>query len=329
MVMIIHMLRQFRKIRLILIGFIGSILFKIVHRNGFDPRQTILIFGSIRSGTTWLAEVLSSLDGYIQIFEPLHPDYVPEVSRIFTDRNPYIPPHQDWPEGHSLFSKIHSGKLINSWIMSQVSLLKIFKAKRLVVKYVRGNLLLEWLVVNMDVLTPILMIRHPCAIISSQLNKGWQPGKKLLLNNPYLDHYPDIRRECERLSEPEELAALAWCLRYHAPLMSRKPYQFVLVCYEKLVRNGKEELIKIFNILNIPLENKAIAQLSIPSDTVTSISQVVKGKDPLAGWREKLTKTQCQNILNVLHIFSMDFYDFELEPNYEKLFYFGLKRVDD
>ena len=319
------MKKELRKAKLIIKGFASSLLFKIIHRNGFDPKSTITIFGTTRSGSTWLAEVLSSVDGHLQVFEPLHPDYVPEVKRVFKERNPYIPANQDNAECRALFNKILSGRLSNIWTMSHASLGEVIKARRLVVKFVRGNLLLEWLTNNMDVVTPVLVIRHPCAVIASQINKGWPPGKRILLNNLYLDQYPEIKRECERLSEPEELAALAWCLLYHAPLMSRKPYPFVLVSYEKLVRSGHEELNKIFKILNIPLAKKVIAQLSIPSDTVTSNSQVITGKDPLAGWREKLTKTQCQNIINVLHIFSMDFYGFELEPNYEKLLHFGLK----
>ncbi len=323
------MLKQFRKLRLIVNGFLSSLLFKLVHHKGFDSKQTIMVFGSIRSGSTWLAEVLSSLDGHLQIFEPLHLDYVPEARRVLKKRNPYMPSNEKWQAGLELFKKILSGKLINSWIMSQASLGDVLRAKRLVVKFVRGNLLLEWMAVNMDVLTPVLVIRHPCAIIASQISKGWPDGKRLLLDNSYLDRIPEIRSECEHLSKPEELAALAWCLRYHAPLMSCKPYPFILVSYEKLVRNGQQELEKIFQALSIPLDKKAIAQLSIPSDTVTKSSQVISGKDPLAGWTNRLTEQQVDNILAVLQIFGMDFYNKELEPDYEKLSAFGSRPINE
>jgi hypothetical protein len=322
-------LNQLRKIRLIIKGVLSSLLYKIIHHNGFDPKQTILIFGSIRSGSTWLAEVLSSIDGHLQVFEPLHPDYVPDIKKMINNRNPYIPADQNWPKGYEIFTKIISGKLINSWTMSQSSLKEVLNAKRLVVKFVRGNLLLEWLCTNMDVKTPVLVIRHPCAIIASQINKGWPPDKRILLDNPYLDQYPKIRSDCECLSKPEELAALAWCLRYHAPLMSSKPYPFIIVTYENMVKNGKQELERIFTALKIPLDDKAIARLSVPSDTVTNTSQVVSGKDPLAGWKYKLTDSQVDTILAVLKIFDMDFYTKELEPDYEKLLMFGSRSINE
>ncbi len=305
-------------------GFLNSLIFRIVHPSGFDAKKTIAVFGSIRSGSTWLAEVLSSLDGHLQIFEPLHPDYVPEAKKSLPNQKPaYMPADQEWQVGKKMFERILSGKVINSWTMSQSSLMKVLKAKRLVVKFVRGNLLLEWVATNLDILSPILVIRHPCAIVASHLNKGWSPDKRRLLDNRYLEKFPDIKEKCEQLSEQEELAALAWCLRYHAPLMSAKPYPFILVSYESLVRNGKQELERIFQELDIPLDTRAIDQLSIPSDTVTNSSQIVTGKDPLEGWKHKFSDQQVDNILAVLEIFGMDFYSSELEPDYNKLSTFG------
>jgi hypothetical protein len=295
----------------------------MIYRRGFDSSKTLVIFGSIRSGSTWLAEIISSLDGCLQIFEPLHPDYVQEIKKQIPERNKYVPADEDWPAGLSIFNKIVSGKIVNAWTLSQAPLLKVFTAKRLVVKLVRGNLLLEWFANNVATPPPVLVIRHPCAIIASQINKKWPPGKNLLLNNAYFDKYPEIREKCRHLSEPEELAALAWCLRYHAPLTAKKPYPFILICYEDLVRNGKRELERLFNAWHMPVDEKAISRLSIPSDTVTINSQVVKGGDPLAGWKNKLNEQQVNNILAVLKIFKMDFYDTGLEPDHEKLTTFG------
>jgi len=318
-----------RKIKLIIKGAVNCLLFKLIYRRGFDSSKTLVIFGSIRSGSTWLAEIISSLDDHLQIFEPLHPDYVPCAKKHMPEQNKYVPVDEAWPAGVSVFNKILSGRVINAWIMSQASLLKVLTAKRLVVKIVRGNLLLEWFANNVAVLPPALVIRHPCAVIASHINKGWPPGKNILLNNPYLDRHPEIRKNCKHLSQPEELAALAWCLRYHAPLMAKKPYPFVLVCYENLVRNGEQELKKLFDAWQMPLDQKAVSQLTIPSDTVTSSSQVVSGRDPLAGWENKLTEQQVKNILAVLAIFKMDFYSMALEPDYEKLMVFGSLQEDD
>lgn len=52
---------------------------------------------------------------------------------------------------------------------------------------------------------------------------------------------------------------------------------------------------------------------------MTNNSQVVKGCDPLAGWKSKLTDLQVNNILAVLKVFKMEFDRAALEPDYEKL----------
>jgi len=312
-----------RKIKLIVIGAVYSSLFKLWHRRGFDRRRTIVIFGSIRSGSTWLAEIISSLDGHLQIFEPLHYKYVPYVKKHISEWDKFVAKDEEWPEGVSIFNEILSGRVINAWIMSQATLMKVLTAKRLVVKIVRGNLLLEWFTNNIAIMTPVLVMRHPCAVIASQINKGWPLGKNVLLGNSYFDLHPEIRKSCSHLSKPEELAALAWCLRYHAPLMVKKPYPFVLVCYENLVRNGEQELKKIFDAWDMPVDKNALSQLTVPSDTVTKNSQIVAGRDPLAGWVSRLTDEQVGNILAVLDIFKMNFYSRELEPDYEKLMSFG------
>jgi len=236
----------------------------------------------------------------------------------------YVRPGDNWEEGRVLFEQILSGKLVNSWVMSQASTRDVLKAKRLVIKFVRGNLLLEWLALNMEVTRPILVIRHPCAIVASQLNKGWSAwGWPAGKNHPYLDEYPAIREKCRRLTEPEEYAALTWCIRYHAPLMSRKPYPFVLVSYEKLVMDGENEIKRICDAVDIPFTDDLVSRLLKPSDTVESNSQIVAGKDPLAGWASALSEKQVNNILAVLKIFDMDFYTKDLQPDYEKLDAFG------
>ncbi len=77
---------KFRTVRLIFNGLLNSILFRLIHFNGFNPNNTIMVFGSMRSGSTWLAEVISSVNGHLQIFEPLHPVYVPEAKEVIPEK---------------------------------------------------------------------------------------------------------------------------------------------------------------------------------------------------------------------------------------------------
>ena len=316
--------KYIRKIKILIRGFVSSLIFKLLYRKGFDPTKTLIICGSTRSGSTWLAELVSSIDGHSQIFEPMHTGYLKEAKKAGIKKNMYVQGNDAWLNGQKFFTRVLSGKVINPWTTSQIPWKKLIKTERLVVKFVRANLILDWLSKHLDVLPPAMVIRHPCAIIMSQLDKGWAPSKEVLLSNKYFDKFPEIKQACNQFDKREERAALAWCMRYHAPLTLTKPYPFILVCYENLVRNGEEEIKKLFDAWHLPLTKNVLDQLSKPSDTVTETSQVVSGKDPLAGWRNKLTEAEVDNILAVLNVFGMDFYSHDLEPNYEKLNEFSI-----
>ncbi len=308
-----------RKIKFSIRGTSSSLLFKLMHPKGFDVSDALVICGTTRSGSTWLAEIVSSIEGHAQIFEPLQARYIKDARVAGVKNNLNLRANEEWLEGRLFFERIISGKLINSWLASQLSLSEVFKAKRLVVKMVRANMMIGWLTSQFPIKPPALVIRHPCAVVASQLHKGWTPSLKGLLGNRFFKEHSELKEQCKHIATEEGTYALAWCMRYYVPLTLDKPHPFVLICYENLVRNGKDELTRLFNAWDIELTEKVISQLHIPSDTVAENSQVLGGKDPLAGWKTRLTELQVNNVLAVLKIFSMDFYDHELEPQYDKL----------
>ena len=308
-----------RFIRILVRGTINTLLFRLYFRRGFDPAKTLVICGATRSGSTWLAELVTSLPGHSEIFEPLNTVYVNEARRAGVKRNMYLTNASVWPAGEQLLKKILSGKLINPWVLSQIPVSRTLDTERLVVKFVRANLMIDWLAKQLPGQPAALVIRHPCAIIASVLKKGWAPSLKVMLSNAYFDHQPRLKQRCQNFKSKEQRAALSWCLRYHAPLSLPKPYPFVLICYERLVRNGRAELQKLFQAWDIPLTDDVLSHLSIPSDTVTADSQIIQEADPLAGWKKQLSSAQVTSILEVLAVFNMDFYSQQLEPDYDKL----------
>ena len=283
----------------------------------------------MRSGSTWLAEVLSASHGNLQVFEPLHPDYVPRIKDTFPHRQLFINPEKEWPEGKEIFDDILSGKINSPWTLSQATIKNIIPANRLVVKFIRGNLLLDWFTRTNHGLEPILVIRHPCAVIASHIHKGWQPSKKAILKNSYFDTCPEIKKKCEQLSSIEEVAALSWCMKYHAPLSSPPPYKFILLTYEQLVLNGEFELRKIFSRWSIPVDETIFLRLKVPSDTTEANSNILKNENLLSGWQKKLSNEQVENILNVLKIFNLNFYSKQVEPDYLKLNTFQQDNYDE
>ena len=57
----------------------------------------------------------------------------------------------------------------------------------------------------------------------------------------------------DSLTEPVEYVTARWCIQnYHLFAMPR-PYPFHLVTYERLVRDGENELARIFDLWEVEL----------------------------------------------------------------------------
>ncbi len=306
-----------RRIRLIIKGLINSTLFKLVNRNHFKSNDAIIICGAMRSGSTWLAELLSAVEGHMQVFEPLHPHYVKEVNKAGLGNNRYffIDKKSDNFPAQYFINSVLTGKYLNHWMLSQASFSDVINAKKLIVKFVRANLLIDWMNKVLDIRKPIVILRHPCGIIASTMKKKWIKDKNQVLGHPYLQQYPQILAKCKDLTSQEELSAILWCIQYH-PLLKHNNGEYILVSYESLVRNGKDELIKIYAQWNEVPPIEAIQQLQQASDTSTKDSMINRGKDPLAGWTDFFSNEQIDRILNVLSYFDIQVYSKELEPDY-------------
>src|SRR5439155_17907235 len=87
--------------------------------------------------------------------------------------------------------------------------------KRLV-KEVRGNLLLGWMHRNFPGMPIVLVLRHPCAVVSSQLKLpwNWHTDPEVFLSQDALmkDHLEPFREELTRVTDPFERHVLVWCI---------------------------------------------------------------------------------------------------------------------
>lgn len=306
-----------RRLRLIIKGLVNSITFKFFNKKEFESRDAIIICGAMRSGSTWLAELLSAVDSHLQVFEPLHPHFVKEVKNVGLGVNRYfvINEDNDNTKTQMFFEHVLTGKRLNHWMLSQASISDVIKAKRLVIKFVRANLLVDWMTKVLDIRKPVVIIRHPCGMIASTMKKNWIKDKQQILNHPYLLKFPSILEKCKALNSQEELSAILWCIQYH-PLLKQSNGKYILVSYEALVRNGKSELIKIYSQWNETPPLEAIDQLQRASDTSTKDSMITQGRDPLESWKHYFNTEQVNKILNVLSYFDIGIYTSELEPNY-------------
>ena len=114
---------------------------QLLRRTSFPPEDALQIFSSPRGGSTWLMSLLSKLPGVAGLWEPFH-----EAKGV-------VPPH--WgarphpealhPNGQSILEGVLSGQRTNAWTCSRTSFTEARHASQLLVKYVRGNALLPFM----------------------------------------------------------------------------------------------------------------------------------------------------------------------------------------
>lgn len=303
--------------------------------------DTVVISGTPRSGTTWLMEIIGSIPSYTTVFEPLNPIWFPASRKLgFTDR-PYISSEDHWEEGKRYFQHIFSGQMYKREYLYPFKMdmfVRSIFSNKLVVKFVRLNRLLPWISNNFHLKMIFFIIRHPCAVVSSQLNTGYTSYHST--DGSYKDIIPsiktilkemesiqeldvDIERIVRKLQHPEEILASVWCIDNIIPLKMHKTSSYNMIVYEKLVSNLDNQINEIFNSLNIKISRKG--GFSTPSMVTKEHDKqfIVDIDKQLSKWKMHLSKKQIERILQVVKDFHMDFYSDEVEPDYDVLQHFN------
>jgi hypothetical protein len=199
------------------------------------------------------------------------------------------------------------------------------------------NRLLPWIVNRFELRGIFLIIRHPCAVVASQLKTGlcgYRP-----ISPPYTDIFPTVDMILEEASQIngldsklierlqkiktlEEILAAAWCLDTIVPFQMANPLKWSLIIYEKLVKDGNKELTRIIHELGEEkIPRSAVHQLKKPSMLAdTKDHHLIQNPErQLAKWKQSLSDTQIKRILNIVAEFGLDFYSEDVEPDYKKI----------
>ena len=105
-----------------------------------DPSRAVLIAGTARSGTTWLADIIASQVSSRMMFEPFHSGEVRSFGGFprFPYRRPTVP--DALLTGYA--RAVLDGTIRDPWLDRHIE--RLFPTHRLI-KEIRGNLFLAWL----------------------------------------------------------------------------------------------------------------------------------------------------------------------------------------
>lgn len=296
-------------------------------RNNISKEKTIAIFSNPRGGSTWLAEILLEIPKSSLVFEPLMRNKVKEFRDLDFYWHQPIPENDSWPEAKEAFRKLFNLEIKDRQIYVKTNIYKFPFSKYYIFKFCFGNLLLPWIVNNFN-LYPILLLRHPCAVVASQMKHGaWEGLEKgsweykipdFKYNDLYL-HYIDVLRNVKTY---EENLAATWALTTIYPIENpSNDLKWITLSYESLVTNYEQEIDRIFSRLDINTPKKIMEVANKPSFTTkfNSADNINMGGQ-LSHWTKSLSKSQIANILHIVKEFGIDFYDDSLEPDYSKIY---------
>lgn len=269
-----------------------------------DTRHTLLVAGTGRSGTTWLAELLGARVSSRIMFEPFNPRMVRafESFQYFH----YMRPDRENAGLEDYCRAVFTGTIRHPWIDRQVD--RLFPRYR-IVKEIRANLFLRWLKNRFPELPIVFLIRHPCAVVASRMKLRWDTDGDMLplLSQPelmrdFLYEKADLIRDCRT---PEQKHALIWCISNLVPLKQFAPGDLPVVFYENLVRSPETELPRVFKLLGLEYDEATLAGVSRPSATTIASSAILTGSDQVTRWKDELSPAQAESILAVVQGFGL------------------------
>jgi hypothetical protein len=270
-----------------------------------DPRKSILIAGTARSGTTWLGDLIASQIPSRILFEPFNPDLVPDYRgfRYFQ----YMRPGVENPEFRAFAHKVFTGEIRNRWIDRQNERIR---SENRIIKEIRINLALKWLHDNFPEVPIILLMRHPCAVTASRMELKWATDCDMepFLSQPDLveDHLAPFMEIIKNAKTDEEKHAVIWSVSNLVPLEQFQPNEIKVVYYENLCTQPEIELPVIFASVRQSYRDTERNTVNRPSQTTRASSAVVEGTDKISAWQKKLSDKQIENILQIVKTFGLD-----------------------
>jgi len=301
--------------------------------------DTIVISGTERSGTTWLFELLSEAEGYRALHEPLTGNAYASANG-FGERNTISP--DDRPETKEAYIRDVLQGIVpqpSCWRFTSSSnvgrALDFASNRKLVVKFVRANRMLVWLAQTFSPRGVVFIVRHPCATVASmkhfarfdpELLKssfGSAPAMQAAqerLPSELRDRYADILTSVDSYAS---ILAAMWCLDHAIPLHQhlregvRPPW--LLIPYEHMVLDPSTTLTRCEEYLGAPLPDAVHNRVRQESSSVWD-SQVLEPQAQVEKWKTKLSASEIDDVLSVVHRFGLDdLYDEDPLPDADVL----------
>jgi len=277
--------------------------------------DALVLAGSGRSGTTWLAETICEVPDVRQVFEPLYPRWVRSARALPGQvRGPWpnaygvrLAPGEDHGAWRPFLERALTGRVRGYWTDRLDS---TRKPTRFLVKLIRANMMLGYLI---DEFSPRVLFvqRHPCATVASRLARGWHAEPAALLEqeairdgilSPWID---TVAAE----SDPLARHAIWWAVENALALEDLATRPHLALTFEDLLMRPHEEVARVFSFLELPLPSSVQAALDRPSSLSRQERSYASASARLNAWKNDLDSEQQRVIIGWAERLGISRYD--------------------
>ncbi len=283
---------------------LGSIVFD----SKIGMQDTVLLSSMGRSGSTILANIINYDNTHRILFEPFWSERVSEAKDFVSYQ--YLRPDNSEQRYLAAAHKIISGKVHSKWIDKEN---KTIFPKRRLIKDIRTNLFLKWIHNGFPSVKIILLLRHPCAVVSSYLAMDFGDGllrrQRLLTNSSFVDDMDDnILSEYRKAETSFERLIFFWCIFYYIPFQQFDKDELHIVFYEDLIIDPANEFKNLFSFLDRDYSEKEVLDiLGKPSSTTNKDKKYFKkGEVNIAGWQKNFSTQQIDRAYEIMSLFGME-----------------------
>ena len=289
----------------------------------WEDRKPILITGSHRSGSTWLASMLALSKNSLMAHEPFNIQSwayaLDGLAKYWFTYAPALP--QDAAlEAYSKVIEQRTGKIflknqLQHWIPP-------LRHQRLIIKDPIAALSSDWIAKNFD-LEVIVLVRHPAAFAASLKRLGWwHPLEHFLKQTALMQRHLEPYR-AEIASKPQDIveqAAIIWKCLYGVLLTYLDSHPNWLVSkHEVLSRNPIAELRAMYEALglqwsttveeNVLRYTRCGNSVDAPKGTVHHLQRDSVAN--IARWKETLTADEIAQVYEITSPICSSYYQNE------------------
>lgn len=267
-----------------------------------DYRETVILAGTGRSGTTWVENIINARNDFRIMFEPFHNKYVDLVSNW--NYRQYLRCNNREKTFLEPATAILSGHVRNQWIDKFNK--KYFPRKRLI-KDIRAQLILKWIKSNFPEIPIILLLRHPCAVANSKLKLGWDTHLTDFLGQDELmeDFLKPFKTELENCKDVFDKHIFMWCVENYVPLKQFNKGEILVVFYEDLCRKSQEKIKQIYSFIEEDFSPLVLKKFKEPSGLMRKDSAIYLKTDLVESWKNDIGESQIERAVEILRIFGL------------------------